>query len=259
MKTFASLTVAMLLAFVFVPKSNAYTVYCTNCSDTFTQQLQQALANNQLVQLIQMLNQSVVQTEQQIQMVITQIQQYENMIKNTLQLPMDAYNNIKGLYSSYAKLTDRLNTIKGDFTALAEVFQQDYPELDLMKEMALGNSELSVSDYMDNMTKKTDQAIEAAFQVTGQTLHDIVQNADMLEAQIEDLLSTPEGQMQAIEAGNQLAAIQIGETQRMTTVITTALQSDAVQNAQRQKQDQLANEQWRNYVGASDAFDAQKN
>jgi P-type conjugative transfer protein TrbJ len=255
MRTILVLFAAIFLSVTFTNKAIAITVFCPNCSDNITQAIEKATGIEQLGALLNQLNEAVIQTEQQIQMVINQIKQYENMIKNTLQLPMEIYNKVRGLMKTYAELTDRLRTIKGDVMALGQIFDEKYPGLDIIKQMADGNSDISAEELWDQWSRQSDEAIQAAFQVTGESLHDLVQNAQALEAQIDDLLSTPEGQMQAIQAGNALAAIQIGEAQKLRGIMSTTLQSTAIQNAQEQKEKELAAERWRNFGGTNDLYD----
>jgi P-type conjugative transfer protein TrbJ len=208
----------------------------------------------QLHNLLDTLNNAYVQTAQQIEMVFNQIRQYENMIKNSLKLPMDVYDEVKLLYAKFANLSAQLRTIKGDFMALAQIFDQKYPDFDLIKKLAKGEG--SPSEYLENWFKQTDMAIQAAFQVTGETLNDIVQNSDELNRHIDQLLSSPQGQMEAIEAGNQLVAIQIAEARRLNNLFATTLQKDALYEAQRQKEEQLAVSQWQNFGGSHEWLDS---
>jgi P-type conjugative transfer protein TrbJ len=255
MKVLTIFAIMMFCSISFVSNSMAIVVTCPFCSDKFTQQLQHALDSSQLVQLAEQLNEMIIQTQQQIQMVVNQIKQYENMIKNTLQLPLDIYNQIKGLMKTYAELTDRLRTIKGEVLALGQIFDEKYPGLDMIKQMANGDSTLSPTELWDQWSQQTDEAIQATFQASGALLHDIVQNAEALDNQISNLLSTPEGQMQAIQASNALSAIQIAEFQKLTAIVATSIQSAALQDAATSKRTELSHERWQNFAGLPEGAD----
>jgi P-type conjugative transfer protein TrbJ len=94
-------------------------------------------------------------------------------------------------------------------------------------------------------TEEADRAIQATFQVSGMQLQDLSQNSAALEDHINELLSTPEGQMEALTAGNQLASIQIAEAQKLRALMATSIQNAAQESAQFEKERQLARENWK--------------
>lgn len=83
----------------------ARTVYCTNCSDRFTQALDRVTNVEQLRQLAKEYEQSVQQTVQQIALVQNNIEQYANMLQNTLSLPQNLLNQAKQDLNRLAILT----------------------------------------------------------------------------------------------------------------------------------------------------------
>ncbi len=69
-----------------------------------------------------------------------------------------------------------------------------------------------------------DQAALATFQVSGSQLDALVQS-DEFDDHIQELLNSPEGRMQALQAGNQLTALQIREARELRTLIAAHVQS----------------------------------
>jgi P-type conjugative transfer protein TrbJ len=194
----------------------------------------------QLQNLMRQYQEAVQQTQQQIALVRNSLQQYENMIQNTRNLPASLLNEVKGQFSSLAKLTGQLNTRKGDILALSQVFDEVYPDLGLLKNMA-ENSD--VAEVWKKWSEESDRAAEAAFQLTGSQLKDIAENSQALDQHISKLLSTPEGQMEAIQSGNSLAAIQVDELRQLRALMATNIQAAIQMGMKAEKREQLSMEQ----------------
>ena len=78
-----------------------------------------------------------------------------------------------------------------------------------------------------------------------------------LRGYLENLLNKPEGHMQAIQAGNQLAALQIQEIRQFRELAATQAQSEITQQMKQEKQEEMANEMWKQAVERHN--NAQKN
>ena len=244
MKKFAILSLSVLLGTIFWAGSGqAYTVYCTNCSEQFTQALDRVTNVEQLKNLIGTYQEAMEQTQQQIALVQNNIKQYENMLQNTLNLPSNLLGQVKGQFSELAQLTNQLKLQKGDYLVMGELFNDIYPELDLIKDIATGFGVRSIKEVWEKWSKETDRAAEAAFQVTGQQLKDLVENSQALDQHISRLLETPEGQMQALQSGNSLAAIQIDELRKLRTMMAVNIQSATQALMKEEKREQLSVEQ----------------
>ena len=243
MKRILALSATLLFALSISAPGQAATVFCANCSEAWTQQIERVTNLEQLKQLMSSYNEAIQQTQQQIALVQNNIQQYQNMLKNTLSLPASLLGKVKGEFSKLAQLTNQLNTLKGDVLAMGEVFNDIYPDLDLLKNMAGGKGDVSVKDIWTKWSKETDRASQAAFQVTGSQLKDLTENADALDSHIAGLLSTPEGQMQAIQSGNSLAAIQIKELRDLRLMMATNIQAATQAQMKDEKREQLSVEQ----------------
>jgi P-type conjugative transfer protein TrbJ len=222
----------------------AYVVTCTNCSDTWTQAAERITSLEELQTTIKQYQEAIAQTQQQIALVQNNIKQYENMIQNTKTLPQQLLATLKTVLGNLADQTIQLNIQKGDYMALGELFDSIYPGADIIKGLA-GNSNASMDELWDKWTREADRATQATFQLSGMQLQDLAQNSDALSDHISQLLSTPEGQMEAISAGNQLASIQIAEAQKLRSLMATSIQGDAQAAAESEKEKQLVRENWK--------------
>ena len=226
----------------------AGTVYCTNCSTSAMQALERAIANSQLAELKTAYDQYVQQTAAQLQMVQQNIEQYANMVQNTVQLPANLIGAISGELSKLGRITGTLHTLRNDIAGMAGVFDELYRTRDELKELAnmpkellSGEGSTRYEGYWDNWSKRVDDATKSTFQLSASQLQEL-ENSGQLEDYINRLLSTPEGQQQALMAGNQLAALQIQESRQLRELVATKFQSDLSIQQMRQRQEQLSEE-----------------
>jgi len=231
----------------------AYTVFCTNCSTVFTQLLDRVTNVSQLQKLTQQYAEDIQQTAQQIQLV-------QRAIQNTMQLPQTLRGQLTGQLAQLASLTSQLKTQRGDISALAQVFNQLFPEQSEFANLSAASTEAEKEaanqtwkDHQDTWSAKIDQAAQATFQLSGKQLDDLA-DAGELETYIQSLLNTPDGQMQAMQAGNQLAALQIQEFRQLRELMATSAQSTLTASMKKEKTDQMATEEWRTVTGTSDKY-----
>ena len=244
MKKYFCVPPLMLLLVMALPMPvRAMAVWCANCSEVWTQQIERVTNLEQLKQLMGGYHEAIRQTQQQIELVRNNIQQYQNMVKNTLNLPVGLLNQVKGEFARLAQLTNQLQALKGDILAMGEVFDDLYPDLELLKNMAEGKSGVGVKEIWTKWSRETDRASQAAFQVTGSQLKDLTENSEALDAHIDNLLSTPEGQMQAIQSGNSLAALQIKELRDLRLMMAANIQAATQARMKEEKREQLSVEQ----------------
>jgi P-type conjugative transfer protein TrbJ len=141
-------------------------------------------------------------------MVQQNIEQYANMLQNTAQLPSNLINELKGNFSKLANLSSTLQTQRGDMKAMGQVFMNLFPEQSMFGNLA-GASKAQVEQAnaryeaeWDKWASNVDQATQATFQLSGQQLSDLQQDAERFQSYLDNLLSTPDGQQKAIMAGN---------------------------------------------------------
>ena len=222
------MTMIIITAALLSTTTPSYAIFCSNCSNFIQQLLDEITRVSQLSELVSQTEQAIQQTEQQINMV-------RNMLQNTAQLPA-AINGLTQL----AALTTQLSVQVGDYTNLAQIFNSQYPGQSTFSN--LSNQQLQ--SYQDNWSQKVDTASQATFQLTGKQLADL-QNSGGLQDYINQLITTPDGQMQAIQAGNQLASIQIQEARALRELVATSTQSTISSQMKAEKEEEVRMEQWR--------------
>ena len=241
---------ALILSLSAAP-AHALTVTCTNCSNVVTQMLERITSMEELSTLMNSYQESVMQTAQQIRMVQQNIEQYANMVQNTMQLPSNLVNELKGSLTRLANLSSTLRTQRGDMVALGQVFMNLFPEQLLFGDLA-GASPAQVEQanarYEAEWNKwaaNVDQATQATFQLSGQQLADLQQDPERFQSYIDNLLSTPDGQQKAIMAGNQLSALQVQEARQLRGLMATQAQSALSSQMKAEKESQMEQEAWR--------------
>ena len=244
------LTIAAMLV-LFATPAHALTVTCTNCSTNLIQLLDRITNVEQLSNAIKQYQEAVEQTRQQITMVRQNIEQYENMLQNTAQLPANLVNELKNSLTRLANLSSTLRTQRGDIVALGEIFTKLFPEQALFGTLAGAGSEQMEEasrryrEEWDKWAESVDQAAQATFQLSGQQLADLQRDPARFQQYMDSLLSTPDGQMKAIQAGNQLSAIQVQEARQLRELMATQVQSSLASQMKMEKESQMTQEAWR--------------
>ncbi|MDL2279243.1 P-type conjugative transfer protein TrbJ [Desulfovibrio sp. OttesenSCG-928-G11] len=227
---------------------------CKNCSTNVVQALDRITNVEQLQNLIKQYQEAVEQTRQQIEMVRQNVEQYANMVQNTIQLPASLVKELQGAFTRLAFLTSQLKTQRGDILALGELFTTLFPEQRLFGDLAGASPqqmEAAKARYQgewDKWAKEVDRAAQATFQLSGHQLQDLQKDAAKFQSYLDNLLSTPDGQMKAIQAGNQLAAIQVQEARQLRELMATVVQSDLSSQMKAEKERQMAEEAWRETI-----------
>jgi P-type conjugative transfer protein TrbJ len=231
--------------------AHALTVTCTNCSNSIMQILDRITNVEQLSTLASEYEESLIQTAQQIRMVQQNIEQYANMVQNTAQLPANLVMELKGNLTRLAHLSNNLKTLRGDIVGLGQIFTNLFPEQNLFGELAgaspeqVAQANARYEAEWDKWASTVDQASQATFQLSGQQLEDLQQDPERFQQYMDNLLSTPDGQQQALMAGNQLAAIQVQEARQLRELIATQTQSSLASQMKAEKESQMQQEAWR--------------
>ena len=243
--------ITILSMLLYAAPAHAITVACTNCSNLITQALEHITGIEQLTALHSQVSEAMTQTVQQIEMVRQNVEQYANMVQNTMQLPANLVNELKGNITRLASLSSSLLTQRGDMVALGQIFMNLFPEQSLFGNLA-GASPAQVQQanarYEAEWNKwaaNVDQATQATFQLSGQQLADMQQDPERFQSYIDNLLSTPDGQQKAIMAGNQLAALQVQEARQLRELLATQTQSALASQMKEEKEGQMQQELWR--------------
>lgn len=164
--------------------------------------------------------QDIQQTEQQIRMVQQNIEQYQNMLKNTQNLSPSMLTAMSGDFRRLANLQSQLKLQRGDMNAMQNMYQEMYPTADTFD----GQTGPEFNRSLNKWSNASDQAYQATFQMSGRQLNDL-QNADAFDAQMQSLLNTPQGRMEALQAANQLAVLQLQESREMRSLMGSYVQA----------------------------------
>ena len=143
--------IGLIVFFSFASPSpgHAKTVWCTNCSEKFTQALDRVTNVEQLRNIVADYQESVQQTIQQVRMVQQNVEQYANMVQNTIGLPAEIYGKVHGTFTRLANLTSQLLTSRGDLSAMAGIFRNIYAESDKMASlMTLPMDDLQKTNFL---------------------------------------------------------------------------------------------------------------
>jgi P-type conjugative transfer protein TrbJ len=239
MKRYLFLSVMALL--LCATTAQARTVFCVNCSTNVLQALDRVTNVQELANIIKQYEENVTQTAQQIRMVQQNVEQYANMVQNTVQLPAHLINEMRGEFTRLASLSAQLRTQRGDVRGLANVFANLFPSQSFLEEISGDH----FKEEWDKWSGAVDEAVQATFQLSGQQLQDMQSDPQRLQNYIDNLLSTPEGQQQALMAGNQLTALQVQETRQLRELLATQAQSALTSQMKSEKESQMAQEAWR--------------
>jgi len=242
---------AALLVMLATGNANALTFVCANCSTNLVQMLDRITSIEQLSSLLKQYDEAVTQTAQQIEMVRQNIEQYANMVQNTAQLPLHLVNELKGRLTQLANLTSQLKTLRGDVTSLAQIFNNIYPEHGLFGDIAgaspaqMAKAAEKYQAAWDSWSENVDRAAQSAFQLSGAQLDELQKDASKFQNYLDNLLSTPDGQMKAIMAGNNLAALQVQESRQLRELMATQVQNSISTQMKTEKESQMEQEAWR--------------
>lgn len=217
--------------------AHAYTVYCTNCSTQWTQAMDRVTNIEQLSTAVDQYGQAIQQTEQQIRMVQQNIEQYQNMLKNTQSLSPSTLSSMSGDFRRLAQLQSQLKLQRGDLNAMQNVYQDMYPSVESLS----GQTRPEFNSRINQWSDASDKAYQATFQMSGRQLNDL-QNADAFDAQMQSLLTTPQGRMEALQAANQLAALQLQESREMRSLMGSYVQAQMQAAAKAEREAQVRRE-----------------
>ncbi|MBQ4132746.1 MAG: P-type conjugative transfer protein TrbJ [Desulfovibrionaceae bacterium] len=245
------IALSLFFSLAGVGVAGADTVYCTNCSDRTIQAIEKAQSADQLKQLAKTYAEELQQTEAQLRMVQQNIEQYQNMLQNTLRLPATLRADLRHTFHRLAMQAENLKTYRADITALSEIFSAAYPDYASLVGIVTTGGPEAYREQWDKWAEEVNRASEATFQLSGAQLADLTEDPAAFDNYIDDLLNTPEGQMQALQSANQLAALQLRENRQLRELMATATQSNIQRDMRQQKEDEAAEAFWREFTDMS--------
>lgn len=164
----------------------ADTVFCVNCSDILTQAAQ--------------LGKEAASLESQLQSHITQLSQYANQIQNTIALPTQVWGQVQNDMMQIRSIANAGSVLSGNAGSLVSRLQSAG---------GYANMAASFPTNMQSQFSTWQQTLGNNLNTFGRTLglQDTQQSNDAaLIAAIQRHSQTAQGQMQALQASNELAA-----------------------------------------------------
>jgi P-type conjugative transfer protein TrbJ len=187
-----------------------------------------ALETTQLVNKAELLKQTAEQGRQ----TLTQVNQYMNMIQNTLQLPQSIWSDVMGTFGKLQNLMKTAQSISLSGAFDFEKFKLDFPGV------------RDLEDFVDFSKVLKDQAAEVntyaqgVLEANGMGVQDIADDQAIIE-QLHEASKTSDGQMKALQAGNQIATfgLQILDKTRFELLRMNELQTKWMMDERQKEND----------------------
>lgn len=185
-------------------------VVCPDCSQFFTQIVEYA--------------KQAAQYATQLQQYQTQLQQYQNMVTNTVGLPMQAWNTVQYDIMQVRNISNAASLLSGNSGTLIQRLQsaQGY------------TGQLSNLANMPSQFTNWQQTIGNNLNTMGRTLglQDTQRASDaQLIATLQGHSQTAAGQMQALQAANELAGANAAQLLQIRAQLAATAQMQATQYA----------------------------
>ena len=190
---------------------NAFAIYCTNCSTFYQQMFEYAEAVN-----------TALNTAEQLS---TQVQQYSNMVKQGTPLPNSMFGRITEDMQRVASIYNRTQSLGRNVANLESQFNTKFPGYEAYLQKIVQSSG-KWSDVMpDRYEKWSVQGFDnakTAMQAAGMN----TSTFETEDAHLEQLVNRSQsstGRMQAIQAGNEIAASNVQQLQKLRDLVATQI------------------------------------
>jgi type IV secretion system protein TrbJ len=188
------------------PARAQWAVACVNCSTMETQLLEYAKQAEQL--------------ETQLQQYGTQLRQYANMVTNTVALPQELWGNVQSDIMQVRNLSNAASLLSGNANSIVTRLQSA---------SGYANQAASLGNIADQFTT-WQQTIGNNISTLGRTLglqqNQQADNASLLTT-LESHSQNAQGQMQAIQAGNELAHVNAVQLEEIEATLSATAQMKA--------------------------------
>lgn len=239
----------LLTAFTLIlTEQNAFAIYCTNCSTFYQQMFEYAEAVN-----------TALNTAEQLS---TQVQQYNNMVTQGVSLPNSMFGRITQDMQRVASIYNRAQSLGRDVAKLDSQFNTQFPGYETYLQKFIQSSGKATDVMPDRYEKWSAQGFDNAktsMQAAGMN----ISTFETEDAHLEQLVNRSQssvGRMQAIQAGNEIAASNVQQLQKLRDLVATqiTLQGNYIaQETERQATNNAAVEQFQsrpNTRGPSQGF-----
>ncbi|ECZ0744826.1 P-type conjugative transfer protein TrbJ [Salmonella enterica] len=191
----------------------------------------------------------------QIQQYQTQLQQYENMLQNTVAPAAYIWDQANSTINKLLQAQDTLNYYKNQAGSL-DAYLKRYQDISYYRSSPCFNSNIECTadelKALHNAEKDNSEARkkanDAVFEVIDQQQETLRTDANNL-ADLQSQATNAKGQMEAIQAANQLASAQTNQLLQIRSILVaqqTAAATLAQAQADKEAQQAAASEQLRN-------------
>ncbi|WP_182333644.1 P-type conjugative transfer protein TrbJ [Stenotrophomonas acidaminiphila] len=197
----------MVGSFFAVTPRPAEAIVCANCSTVWNQMLEYGQALK-----------TAVNTAQQLQ---TQIRQYADMVKQGISLPASM---LKSMQNDIAKLRNVYNDARMVAHSMKNLDKQFKDQFKGYKDYLKG-----IGDGSANMTDRYQKWADEGFDNARLSMEAAGINVSSFEdedAMLRNLINqsqSAEGRLQAIQAGNEIAAQQVQQIQKLRELVATTI------------------------------------
>ncbi|EIW8495256.1 P-type conjugative transfer protein TrbJ [Escherichia coli] len=205
----------------FTPTTPAYAIYCSNCSTFYQQMFEYAEQVN-----------TALNTADQLR---TQIQQYNDMIKQGMQLPDRIFNQItadldrvKGVYQDAQSLGRNISNLDSRFREQFKGYES----------YLQSKGQPTAQQYQKWAKQGLDNA-RTAMKAAGVNTSSFASEDAMLN-QLVSRSQSAAGRMQAIQAGNEIAAQNVQQLQKLRDLVATQIQLQGNYMAQLQERQSIS-------------------
>jgi P-type conjugative transfer protein TrbJ len=204
--TLAGIAAAAVMAALPCPAPAQLAVQCVNCSTTWTQ----LLAYGKEVQ----------QLATQVQSYATQLQQYANMVTNTVALPQEIWGNVQSDIMQVRNLSNAASLLSGNTGSIVTRLQSASAYANQVT--SLGN----ISGQLTTWQQTIGNSVNTLGKALGLQSTQEQSDAALLAA-LQQHSQSAVGQMQAIQAGNELAHATATQLQEIEATLTATAQMQA--------------------------------
>jgi P-type conjugative transfer protein TrbJ len=205
----AFVTLPLTMAALPEPAHAQQAVECVNCADFTTQLLQYA--------------KEAASLESQLQSHITQLQQYANMIQNTMALPMQIWGTVQSDIMQIRNLANMVSLLSGNSGSMISRLQSA---------MGYAGSVARLPSQISNQITTWQQTAGDNLNAFARTIgvqQDQQASDAALLASLQAHAQTAAGQMQALNAANELAGASALQLLKIQSTINAQAQVQAAQ------------------------------
>ena len=192
------------------PALAQWAVTCVNCSTTWTQLLQYAKEAQAL--------------ETELQQYQTQLQQYANMITNTVALPREIWGTVQSDVMQVQALSNTASLLSGSAGSIVTRLQSASAYADQAASLA------NIAGQYTTWQQTIGNNLSAMGRILGLQRSQQQNEAAILQA-LQQHSQSAQGQMQAIQAGNELAGATAAELARIQATLVSTAQLQATSMA----------------------------